>query len=101
MSELFPTEIRTLSIGIVQSLNGGVAAVMAKIYPNMKAAMGMAGLCYFYAATSLLLTVWAFFTISDNRCKTLVEIESAYRRGNGKAEEQKNVNVNPSYEEKV
>ena len=78
LSELFPTEIRTLSVGIVQASEIGVGAVMVKMYPTMKASMGMYGLCYFYAGAALFNTIWAFFTIPDNRSKTLVEIEKAY-----------------------
>ena len=78
MSELFPSEIRTLSVGIVQSLEIGVAGILVKIYPTMKATLGMSGLCYFYSAAALFTAIWAFLTIPDNRSKSLVEIEKSY-----------------------
>ena len=84
MSELFPSEIRTLSVGFVQSFELGVGAVMIKMYPTMKATMGMSALCYFYAVAALCNTAWSFYTIPDNRSKTLVEIEKAYGRKQGK-----------------
>ena len=95
MSELFPSEIRTLSVGIVQSFEIGVGAVMVKMYPTMKATMGMSALCYFYSAAALFNTVWAFFTIPDNRSKTLVEIEKGYGR---KPQTQNEGNVNHSFD---
>ena len=67
-----------MSVGIVQASEIGVGAVMVKMYPTMKSSMGMYGLCYFYAGAALFNTIWAFFTIPDNRSKTLVEIEKAY-----------------------
>lgn len=96
LSELFPTEIRTLSVGIVQALEIGVGAVMVKMYPTMKATMGMYGLCYFYAGAAFFNTIWAFFTIPDNRSKTLVEIEKAY--GNKTKDDQQG-STNSGFEE--
>ena len=78
LSELFPSDIRTLSVGIVRSFESGVAAILAKIFPNMKATLGMSGLCYFYSVAALFTAIWAFLTIPDNRSKSLVEIEKSY-----------------------
>ena len=78
LSELFPTEIRTLSVGIVQFFETGCGAIIIKMYPDMKSAMGMYGLCYFFACIGLFVTIWAFFTIPDNRSKTLIDIEKSY-----------------------
>ena len=78
VGELFPTEIRAVSIGICKSVENACAAMMVKIYPDMKAALGMFGICYVYASIGMLATIWAYFTIPDNRSKTLVEIEKSY-----------------------
>lgn len=78
LAELFPTEIRTLSVGIVQFFETGSGAIIVKMYPEMKASMGMYGICYFYTAVGLLVTIWAFCSIPDNRSKTLIEIEKSY-----------------------
>ena len=79
LGELFPTDIRSLSVGIIQSLEFGSAALIVKMYPDMKHAMGMYGICYFYASLGFLNSFWGFCTIPDNRTKSLIEIEEAYQ----------------------
>ena len=78
LAELFPTEIRTLSVGIVQFFETGTGAIIVKMYPEMKASIGICGICYFFAAVGLLVTIWAFCSIPDNRSKTLIAIEKSY-----------------------
>ena len=97
MGTRFDGELAAL-VGIVQSFEIGVGAVMVKMYPTMKATMGMSALCYFYSAAALFNTVWAFFTIPDNRSKTLVEIEKGYGR---KTQTQNEGNVNQSFEDNL
>ena len=78
LAELFPTEIRTLSVGIVQFFETGTGAIIVKMYPEMKASMEIYGMCYFFAGVGLLVTICAFCTIPDNRSKTLIAIEKSY-----------------------
>ena len=80
MGELFPTEIRTFSVGIVESTYYFCTAIVIKYFPQMKLAMGLSGVFYFYAAFGALNAIWGFFTIPDNRSKTLTEIEEAFER---------------------
>ena len=76
--ELFPTEIRAVSIGICQSVQNAGTAMIVIVYPDMKSALGMFGICYIYASIGFVATIWAYCTIPDNRSKTLVEIEKGY-----------------------
>ena len=80
LGELFPTEIRTLAVGITQSLEFGSGAIIVKFYPDMKYLMGLHGVCYLYASIGFFNSLWGYFTIPDNRSKTLVEIEEAYNK---------------------
>ena len=79
LGELFPTDIRTLSVGIIQSLEFGSAALIVKMYPDMKHVMGMYGICYLYASLGFCNSFWGYCTIPDNRSKSLIEIEEAYQ----------------------
>ena len=78
LAELFPTEIRTLSVGICQFFEFGSGALIVKLYPDMKSVMQRYGLCYFFAIIGFIGTIWAYFTIPDNRSKSLIEIEKSY-----------------------
>ena len=80
LGELYPTEIRTLAVGITQSLEFGSGAIIVKLYPDMKYFMGLHGVCYLYASIGFFNSIWGYFTIPDNRSKTLVEIEEAYKQ---------------------
>ena len=80
MGELFPTEIRTFSVGIVESTYYFCTAIVIKYFPQMKLAMGLYGVFYFYAAFGALNAIWGYLTIPDNRSKTLTEIEEAFER---------------------
>ena len=79
LGESFPTEIRTLAVGITTSSVYLAAGCVIKLYPEMKATMGMDGLCYFYFTIILVNIIWGYLSIPDNRSKTLVEIENSYQ----------------------
>ena len=78
MGELFPTEIRSLSVGIVEAVYYTCTAFVIKFYPDMKIAMGLDGVFYFYAFFGALNAIWGYLTIPDNRSKTLIEIEESF-----------------------
>lgn len=78
LNELYPTEIRTQAIGITQSVMLSVGAAGVKMFPDMKNAMGLYGVCCIYAFFSLLCTVWGFIKIPDNRGMSLVKVEERF-----------------------
>ena len=78
MSEVFPTEIRTESIGLVQAFSVASGAVCMKFFPEMKNLMTMHGLFFFYGASCIVSCLWGLKTIPDNRGKSLIKVEEMY-----------------------
>lgn len=78
MSEVFPTEIRTESIGIVMAFSVASGAVCMKFFPEMKNLMTMHGLFFFYGASCIVSCLWGLKTIPDNRGKSLIKVEEMY-----------------------
>ena len=79
LGELYPTEIRTLAVGITTSVVFLAGGLVIKLYPDMKATMGMDGLCYFYFTIILVNIIWGYSSIPDNRSNSLVDIENSYQ----------------------
>lgn len=79
LGELYPTEIRTLAVGITTSVVCLAGGLVIKLYPDIKATMGMDGLCYFYFTIILVNIIWGYSSIPDNRSKSLVDIENSYQ----------------------
>ena len=84
IAELFPTEIRTQSIGITESITLASGALAIKLFPNFKEAFGVFGICCLFSVFALILIIWGAFTIPDNRGKSLVKVEEMYEEGNNK-----------------
>ena len=78
IGELFPTDIRTVSIGIVRGLVSLVLAFSTKLFPILSEKLHFYGLNYYYAAFALVLTIWGMVTIKDIDRLSLVEIERIY-----------------------
>ena len=78
LGELFPTEIRALGVGLVQSSFFMTSAIIVKTYPDFKYYIGLSGVLYFYALMGLFNSFWGYLTIPDNRSKTLIEVEKSY-----------------------
>ena len=75
MNELYPTEIRTLSIGITQSALLISGFVTVKVFPDLKELIGLPSLCIFYFFIGVLMIIWGAISIPDNRGKSLVKVE--------------------------
>ena len=80
ISEVFPTEIRTQSIGLVYSIALISAVVALKFFPEMKQLMGLYGLFFFYGITGIATCLWGLKTIPDNRGKSLIKVEEMYEK---------------------
>ena len=89
LSEVFPTEIRTLSIGLVQASNLVSGVICVKFFPEMKNVMGLYGLFFFYGASGVASCLWGLKTIPDNRGKSLIKVEEMYEK---KVDEDWNIN---------
>ena len=80
IGELFPTDIRTVSIGTVRGMQYLALALATKLFPILSKWLHFYGLNYYYAAFALALTIWGTATIKDIDRLSLVEIEQIYDR---------------------
>ena len=78
IGELFPTNIRTVSIGIVHGLQYLVLVFSTEAFTYLEEWLPSYGLNYYYAAVALALTIWGMGTIKDVESLSLVEIERIY-----------------------
>ena len=86
IGELFPTDIRTVSIGVVRGTQYLALALATKLFPILSESLHFYGLNYYYAAFALALTIWGMVTIKDIDQLSLVEIEQIYDRRVSKLE---------------
>ena len=92
MSEIFPTEIRTQSIGICESFSVASSTFNLKFFPEMKNGLGLHGLFFFYAATGIVASLWGLLSITDNRGKSLAKIEEMFEK---KRDQEDTMNQSP------
>ena len=86
LGELFPTDIRTISIGIVTGVETLTLAFATEIFPVLLEWLHFYGLNFYYAAVCLLMTIWGMMTIKDIDHLSLVEIELIYSTNMKKSE---------------
>ncbi len=77
-NESFPTDIRTLAIGILQSAQMLFGAASVKFFPDLLHFMGLHGVFFVYAGCSLIIAIWGWISIQDNRGKSLIKVEESY-----------------------
>merc|ERR1712062_483331 len=73
LGELFPTDIRSQSIGFVLASFCASAALNVKSFPQLKHYLGLHGIFFFYGAIGFVTLLWGLKTIPDNRGKSLVK----------------------------
>ena len=78
VGELFPSDIRTTSIGIVHGLEYLAFAFATETFPILLEWLHFSGLNFYYGAFGLLMTLWGMMTIKDIDQLSLVEIEQIY-----------------------
>ena len=74
-AELFPTEIRATSIGIVFALSYVALMGNFKLYPMAVEKFGFHYVVYFYAAITATFTIWGVLTIKNTDRLSLTEIQ--------------------------
>ena len=84
--EVFPTEIRTQAIGLVQASFLASGAVSVQFFPQMRDYLSLYGLFFLYGASGLASALWGLKTIPDNRGKSLIKVEEMYEK---KADQEK------------
>ena len=80
VGELFPTDIRTISIGITNGVEYLVFAFATEAFPVLLDGLHFYGLTFYYASFCLVMTLWGMMTIKDVDHLSLVEIERIYNK---------------------
>ena len=78
LNELYPTEIRTESIALTETICLAIGATSLKLYPDLKNLLYDQGVFLIYAVMGLICALWGAFTMPDNRGKSLVKVEELY-----------------------
>ena len=73
--ELYPTDIRSLAIGITMALARISEMSSVLVYPYLVQALNFYGAFYFYTFTASLVMIWGVLKIPDNRGLTLAKVE--------------------------
>lgn len=74
-SEMYPTDIRTLSTGITLGSGIGMAAIATKLFPEMLSALDMGNMFIVFGTSCLLLLAWGTYFIPENEGVSLVKTE--------------------------
>ena len=80
LSEIFPTEIRSQSVGLTLASENASGAIAMKLFPQMKNYMSLHGLFFLYGAVGVATCLWGLKTIPDNRGKSLIKVEEMYEK---------------------
>ena len=78
--ELFPTEIRSISVGIVKASTYVAAYANMTVYPIASGAGVFQELMFGYGAVATFMAVWAIITLKETDNLSLVEIEKLFTR---------------------
>jgi MFS family permease len=78
MGELFPSDIRSLAIGLTLSaaLCSGTTNIL--IYQFLISGLEFFGTFYYYAGVSFVALLWGIFNIPDNRGLSLAKVEAKF-----------------------
>ena len=79
-AELFPTEIRSISVGIVKASSYVAAYANMTAYPFALSASAFPELMFGYGAMSIFMTVWAIITVQETDNMSLVEIQKLFSK---------------------
>ena len=79
-SELFPTEIRATSSGIVRALSYVALMGNYKVFPMAVKSFGLHYVVYFYASITAVFTIWVFLTIRNTDRLSLIEIQDMHKK---------------------
>jgi MFS transporter, SP family, solute carrier family 2 (myo-inositol transporter), member 13 len=75
LSELMPTRIRSIGMGIALLLNQGVSTVIAALFLPVVGNYGFYAMFLFWAACTVIYFITAAFFLPETKGKTLEEIE--------------------------
>ena len=79
VAEIFPTDIRSIAVGIVMAMSYLAAYCSMMTYPIVSGADAFHELMFAYGAISVFMTVWAIFSLKETDQLSLVEIERMFK----------------------
>ena len=85
MGEMFPSDIRSLAIGLTLSATLCMGTINVLIYSYLIESLQFFGTFYFYAATSFLALLWGIYWIPDNRGLSLAKVEEKFASKSSKS----------------
>jgi len=86
-AEIFPTKVRSMGSSFTLCFAMIGNAVNSTFYPVIQRYAGFSGCFWFYSGCSLVMAVYAYLVIPDNRGLSLVKIERNREGGNKLLEE--------------
>jgi len=81
LSELMPTRIRSIGMGIALLLNQGVSTLIAAVFLPAVGNYGYYSMFFFWAGCTVIYFITAAFFLPETKGKTLEEIEMHFERG--------------------
>jgi len=78
LSELMPTRIRSLGMGLGLLINQGVSTAIAALFLPVVSRYGYAPMFFFWAACTVAYFLTAAFLLPETKGKTLEEIEASF-----------------------
>ena len=82
LSELMPTRIRSVGMGIALLLNQGVSTAIAAVFLPVVGRYGYYAMFFFWAACTVIYFLTATFFLPETKGRTLEEIETFFERPN-------------------
>jgi len=84
LTELMPTRIRSVGMGVAMVLNSGVQFLSAFLFPTVVGHYGFSAMFFVWAGFTIIYFITAAFFLPETKGKTLEEIED-YFEGNTKS----------------
>jgi len=81
LSELMPTRIRALGMGIALLLNQGISTAIAGVFLPVVGHYGYFAMFFFWAGCTILYFLTAAFLVPETKGKSLEEIEIYFEKG--------------------
>lgn len=85
LSELMPTRIRSIGMGVALVINQGVSTGIAAFFLPIVGNFGYSAMFLFWGACTVIYFITAAFFLPETKGKTLEEIEEHFDRGARKA----------------
>lgn len=79
IGELLPARVRGQLAGYIYTFFGVATFVVVKVFPSLRAEVGIVGILYVFSLASLLTVALVYFMVPETKGKSLVEIERYFQ----------------------